>query len=134
MEPLRYYMHDGSDAFRFELAGSLSSASAMELERAWRTASSTIDGRDLIVDLSYVTSIDEAGHELLGKWHAHGARFVVISTDASARIQSMTDYPVTLIRTSRAASTWLPFRAAALWLAAFYLLLCPASGIAARFF
>jgi hypothetical protein len=74
-----YYMHDGSTAFSFELAGDLSDEGARELEQAWRTATSVIGEKELLIDLSYVTGFDEAGHELLNKWHAHGARLVVIS-------------------------------------------------------
>ena len=69
---LNYYLHDGSGEFRIQLAGHLSQGNARDLEEAWRTASSTIDGKCLIVDLSHVTSIDVSGRELLDKWHAHG--------------------------------------------------------------
>ena len=124
---MRYYMHDGSAAFSFALAGYLSLEGALELEQAWRTASSVIGGRDLIVDLSYVTGVDDAGRELLLKWHAYGARLVAISAEARARVQSMTDLPVMLLGTSPKASTRLPFRTAALSLAAFYMLLFPAT-------
>jgi hypothetical protein len=57
----RYYMHDGSAAFSFELSGKLSDEAAGKLETAWRTASSVIGQRNLMVDLTYVTSIDAAG-------------------------------------------------------------------------
>jgi hypothetical protein len=107
-ETLSYYMHDGSAAFRFELAGSLSAEGVRDLEQAWRTASSVIAGRDLIVDITYVTAIDDGGRELLHKWHAHGARLVVISPEAKARVQAMTHCPVMLMGTSPKASTWLP--------------------------
>jgi len=52
----RYYMHDGSAAFSFELAGRLSDEGARELQQTWQTASSMIGNRSLIVDLSYVTA------------------------------------------------------------------------------
>jgi hypothetical protein len=44
---LRYYMHDGPSAFRFELAGQLDSNDAARLEQDWHTASSTIGDRTL---------------------------------------------------------------------------------------
>jgi len=126
-EPLRYYMHDGSTAFRFELAGSFSGKGAWDVEQAWRTASSVIEGLDLIIDLSYVTHIDEAGHELLGKWHAQGARFVAISAETGARVQALMDHPVVVTSPKRETSTWLPFRTTALCPAAFCLLFPPAA-------
>jgi hypothetical protein len=115
IDMLRYYMHDGSTAFSFELAGNLSREGARELEQAWRTACSVIGGRDLIIDLSFVTGLDDAGRELLNKWHAVGARLVAISAEAKARVQSMTDRPVKLLGTKSRVWTWLPFRIAALW-------------------
>jgi hypothetical protein len=110
---LRYYMHDGPAAFSFELAGGLSRDGARELEQAWLTASSVREGRDLIVDLSFVTSIDEAGRELLSRWHAEGARLVAISAEAKSRLQAMTDRPIVVQRAHPRVSTWLPFLAAA---------------------
>jgi ABC-type transporter Mla MlaB component len=125
-----YYMHDGATAFRLELSGDLSLDSVRELEQAWRTASSMIGERCLVVDLSYLASIDDAGRELLDKWHAQGARFVAISSEAQARIQSMIGRPITLLGTTPKAFTWLPFRTSALWLAIFVLLFPPATSAA----
>jgi hypothetical protein len=131
MQPaFSYYMHDGSTAFSFELAGDLSDEGARELEQAWRTATSVIGEKELLIDLSYVTGIDEAGCELLNKWHAHGARFVVISPEAKKRVQSMTDRPVMLRATIPKAITWRPFRTAAVWLLASSILLFPATATA----
>jgi hypothetical protein len=121
----RYYMHDGATAFRLELSGDLSLDGVRDLEQAWRTASSMIGGRCLVVDLSYLASIDDAGRELLDKWHAQGARLVAISSEAQARTQSMIDRPITLLGKTPKAFTWLPFRTSALWLAIFVVLLFP---------
>jgi hypothetical protein len=122
-----YYMHDGSSAFSFELAGDLSDEGARELEQAWRTATSVIGEKELLIDLTYVTGFDEAGHELLNKWHAHGARLVAISAEAKKRVLSMTDRPVLLRATVPKTFTWRPFRTAALWLVASSILLFPAT-------
>jgi hypothetical protein len=54
-QALQYYMHDGSTAFRFELAGNLNDEGAHKLDQAWRTASSVIGDRRLIVDMTFVT-------------------------------------------------------------------------------
>src|SRR5258708_27601993 len=94
---LTYYLHDGSGEFRIQLAGHLSQANARDLEEAWRTASSTIDGKCLIVDLSHVTSIDVSSRELLDEWHTQGARLVVTSSESKARIQAVTGAAITLV-------------------------------------
>jgi anti-anti-sigma regulatory factor len=106
----RYYMHDGTTAFSFELAGRLSDEGARELQQAWRTASSVIGDRSLIVDLSYVTGIDVAGQNLLRGWHDRGAQLVAKSPEARARVQSITGQSVGEISAAARHLTWLPFQ------------------------
>src|SRR5580658_9785239 len=53
-QTLQYYMHDGPSAFRFELAGDLTNEAARRLDQDWRTASSVIGDRALIVDMTYL--------------------------------------------------------------------------------
>jgi len=86
---LQFYLHDGSTEFRFKLSGHLSDHGARELEQTWRTASSTIGARKLVVDLSRVTGIDEAGRGLLLMWHREGAILVTDSGVASALLHSI---------------------------------------------
>ncbi len=78
-QALKYYMHDGPSAFRFELSGDLSSEGARRLEQDWRSASSEIGRRTLNVDMTYVTSADEEGRALLRRSHYHGARLIARS-------------------------------------------------------
>jgi len=84
-----YYMHDGPAAFSFELAGAVCANDAAELEQAWRTASSTIGDRILVVDLSFVTRIDEAARNLLRRWHENGATLVANSPQARFLAESI---------------------------------------------
>ena len=123
---LSYYLHDGSGVFRIQLAGHLSQGGARDLERAWSTASSVTDGKCLIVDLSQVTSIDASGCELLDKWRTQGARLVVNSSEAQARIQVMTGVAITLLDPIPNPSTWLRCRAATPCLVALFVFLFPA--------
>jgi ABC-type transporter Mla MlaB component len=90
---LHYYMHDGPAAFRFELAGDLGANDAATLDQDWRTASSTMGDRGLIVDVSFVTSIDEAGLSLLRRWHAAGAQFAAISPQSRELVETITGHP-----------------------------------------
>src|SRR4051812_30043491 len=78
-QELQYFMHDGPSAIRFELAGDLDSEGAVELAEAWRTASSLIGKRVLIVDMTFVTSVGEIGRELLANWYSQGAQIVARS-------------------------------------------------------
>ena len=103
-EGLSYYMHDEAAAFRFRLAGDLSQGSTADLDQARLTASSVLDGRSLVVDLTGIVSIDTAGRQLIEKWRLLGAQFVVTTSLAKLRIQSMTDVPVRFLE--REGSGW----------------------------
>jgi anti-anti-sigma regulatory factor len=123
---LAYHIHDGSTALRFQLSGDLSGSGVRDLHQAWRTASSIIGGRCLVVDLSAVTGMDHAGRELLETWQVEGARTVATSSAAKARIESMMDRPVTLLGTNPKRYAWPPFCVAQRWVAALLALFFPA--------
>lgn len=62
---LKYYIHDGTEAFRFQLIGDLREADVKELSGCWQTARSTFGSRKLLLDLNGLRSTDEAGKEWL---------------------------------------------------------------------
>jgi hypothetical protein len=128
---LCYYMHDGPDAFRFELTGRLSEDAARDLEQAWRTAASTIGKRRVIIDLSGLTGIGRDGHELLDRWAGEGAQLAVVNHRAAARLQPMIDRPVTVL-TAAAVPTSGPVARAALWCAVFLTLVSPTNAATLR--
>jgi hypothetical protein len=89
-----YYMHDGPRTFRFELSGNLAGAEVGKLAQAWRTASSTLDGKTLAVDVTFLTSVDEKGRDLLFTWWRDvGARFVANSPRSQSLVESITGLP-----------------------------------------
>jgi hypothetical protein len=92
---MRYYMHDGPAAFRFELAGDLNAGDAATLEQDWHRASLRIGKRTLIIDLSFVSAIDEAVRSLFRRWHERGAKFVTGSRRSREIVESITDRPFT---------------------------------------
>jgi len=96
-----YYMHDGSAGFRFRLTGDLSEANTAELDQARVTASSILNGRSLIVDLTDLDSMDRAARQLIAQWHGLGAQLVVATQEAKARIGSMTGMPIGLLENTR---------------------------------
>jgi ABC-type transporter Mla MlaB component len=93
MTRLTYYMHDGPRTFRFELAGNLTGSDVAKLAQAWHTASSTIAGKTLAVDLTFVGGVDRNGHELLEHWRQAGARFVANSPPSRTLVESITGQP-----------------------------------------
>src|SRR5205085_1792676 len=65
---IQYYMHDEPDAFRLELSGALAGDGAQDVYHAWKTALSIVGARPFIVDLSYVSGIDDYGRALVQLW------------------------------------------------------------------
>ncbi len=110
---LQYFMHDGPSAFRFELAGNLDDDGARRLEQDWRTASSVVGARALIVDLTFVTGVDEAGSELLRRWNAMGAQLIAGSKVARQLVEGVLGEPLrkrAVVGRAVESRTWLPFR------------------------
>ena len=88
-QALHYYMHDGPAAFRFELTGELDDDGARRLDEDWRTASSSIGERMLIVDMTFVTSVGKEACALLARWRAAGARLIANTHSSRALVQSI---------------------------------------------
>jgi len=89
-----YYLHDGSHAFRFQLRGRLSLETVRDLEQAWRTASSTIGERQVVFDISDLTTIEASGQNVLLRWRERGALLIASPDDCRTRLQLMTNQPV----------------------------------------
>jgi hypothetical protein len=113
-QALQYYMHDGPTAFRFELAGSLNHEDARRLDQAWRTASSVIGHRRLIVDMTFVTGVDAQGRALITRWHRGGAQLIANSKASRALAESilgkpLPEPPANVGGAILSDRTWLPF-------------------------
>lgn len=89
-----YYIHDGSVAFRFQLIGDLSTEGVEELEQVLLTASSVIGQKELIADLTHVSSIDGFGEQLLARWYRRGARLMASTPKAKQLLDSITKQPI----------------------------------------
>jgi len=103
-------MHDGSVAFSFKLWGALSDSAARELEQAQRTASSTLAGRALIVDLSHVTQVEAFGRTILRRWHEAGAQLVAEQPEAREIVASITGEATTVVVLAAQHRAWFPVR------------------------
>lgn len=121
-----FYMHDAPSAFSFEISGKISDDGARELERAWRSASST--QQSLIVDLSYVTQVDEAARKLLRGWYDAGAELVANRNPAKEIVASITGLPLEAVAAAAQSHTWRPVAVAM----ALAILSSPAPQIVAR--
>jgi hypothetical protein len=117
---LRYYMHDGPTAFRFELAGDLNREGVCRLNQDWRTASSALGDRRLIVDMTFVTGVDQQARALINRWHREGALLIANSAASRALAESILGEPLwePPVNTRIAAVrdwTWRPIRSSFLW-------------------
>jgi ABC-type transporter Mla MlaB component len=68
------YQHDSATMFRFVLLGELRGDRVAGLRHAWITAQSIVGTKELVVDISGITTADRAGVELLSRMRESGAR------------------------------------------------------------
>ena len=73
---LKYYIHDGIDACRFQLLGEVTASDVPELRGCWRTAKTTLAKRKLILDLRALKRMDEAGSAWVTSMVAEGAECI----------------------------------------------------------
>jgi len=88
---LTFYLHDDPSEFRIELAGTLAAGNAAELDRCWRTGSSTLGTRAFVVKLGALKSVDDAGRRLLVRWKQLGALFVAESAEGRSILELIRD-------------------------------------------
>lgn len=84
---MEMYQHDSSSEFRFVLRGSLEGSWVEELEHAWITAASILNGKELVINGAGLTGIDENGLRLLSRMRDNGGRF---TTDSPTERSSVT--------------------------------------------
>jgi hypothetical protein len=68
------YQHDSPEKFRIVLKGDLVEAGTQQLRCAWETAKSTLNGKQLILEVSDVGAVDPAGLDLLSRMREAGVR------------------------------------------------------------
>ena len=85
-------MHDGPTTFRFELSGDLAGMEVGKLDQAWRTASSTFDGKVLAVDITFLSGVDQKGCDLLRRWSNAGAHLIANSETSRRLVESVTGH------------------------------------------
>ena len=78
------YLHDSATRFRFVLRGELTGSDVARLRHAWTTAQSILGTKELVVDLSGITTADVGGFETLREMRHSGARLIGKPLPASA--------------------------------------------------
>lgn len=91
---MEMYQHDSAAMFRFVLRGELTRDHVRELECAWTTAKSILDGKELAVDISGITNADPSGIDLLSRMRESGARLTAALPPESEEILRSLGVPV----------------------------------------
>ena len=73
----KYYIHDSARSFRFQMFGKLNQQNLNELDGCWKTASASIEGRDIIIDLRGLHSADPEARQWLRDRAAKGTTYLV---------------------------------------------------------
>ena len=84
---LRITIHDTSDAWRLQLEGKLAGALVAEADSAWRSAGA--EGKRVVIDLTGVTVVDDAGCALLEEMNRAGAQFVAGGVEMKALVSEI---------------------------------------------
>jgi hypothetical protein len=85
---LRITTHEDSKGCRLELAGKLEGPWVAETEKAWRA--SVRPDQKIEIDLRQLTSVDNAGRDLLATFHRSGACFIVEGVWMTALLGDLT--------------------------------------------
>ncbi len=87
---LKITIHDTPSQLVFQLEGKLIGPWVDELAQSWQTAGSIRSGRRVMVDLTDVTFIDDAGKDLLARLRGTGAEFLARDPLTKAVIEEVT--------------------------------------------
>ena len=101
------YLHDSPTCFRIQLRDELTGKDVLELEHAWQTAKSILEGKEFVLDLSKLSSASDDGIQLLLRMQAEGGRIVGANARLSPRFQSPTPvHPAPAGTPSQASAAW----------------------------
>jgi len=82
------YIHDGADVCRLQLLGTFSAVDVPELAGCWNTVKTTLDRRQVVIDVSGLEQMDEEGQKWINSLTAQGVALIERQT-ARRRTQRM---------------------------------------------
>ncbi len=83
---MEMYLHDSATIFRFVLVGELRGVGVQDLEQAWITVQSILNGKEVVIDVTGLTDADEFGVGLLLRLKESGARLTRKVPTKSAQV------------------------------------------------
>jgi ABC-type transporter Mla MlaB component len=111
------YQHDSATVFQFVLRGELGGDSVQDLEHAWTTAKSILEGKELVVDVSGITNADPSGVDLLSRMRESGARLTAALPPESEEILRSLGVPVAAPSGWRHKLAWRARQGLPMWIA-----------------
>jgi anti-anti-sigma regulatory factor len=90
---LRITIHHEDAATRLQVEGKLAGAFAEELKKCWLDADANAPLVPLVVDLSSLTLIDNAGKALLAEMHRQGVKLAATGLMTQAIIEEIANKP-----------------------------------------
>jgi ABC-type transporter Mla MlaB component len=90
---LKITLHDSLQELRLKLEGKLAGLWVGELQQCWRTAASTTQGRNTVVDLGEVDFVDPEGQSLLAEMYRQGVRLVAATPLIQALVREISGRP-----------------------------------------
>jgi len=103
------YQHDSATMFKFVLRGELIGSRVLDVEHAWNTARSILARKELVVDISGVTTVDARGVDLLLRMRDSGARLTAALPPESEGFLRSLGVPLAAPRGRRGGSWALRF-------------------------
>ncbi len=100
------YQHDSPEMFRVVLSGGLAEAGARELRCTWETAKSTLKAKQLVLEVSAVTSIAPAGLDVLCRMRESGFRICAARLPECEELIEYLDGPRPANRTRPGRRNW----------------------------
>jgi len=91
---MELYLNDSAEKFEIVLDGDLTADAARNLDHAWTTATSILKGKELVVDVSGLTSAGAEGVDLLGRMKRAGARLTAKRSPKSSDLVRFLGVPL----------------------------------------
>jgi len=86
---LRVTAQDEAEAIRLKIEGRLAGADVNNVESYWQTITAAREFSPILIDLTGVTFVDEAGKRLLAEMSRHGDKFVASGLMTKAIIEEV---------------------------------------------
>src|SRR5882724_12644927 len=101
------YIHDEAARLRLRVTDELNEPAVRELASCWTTALSVIGSRTIVLDLTGLSSIADAGRQILEELHRYGVEFLAQTEFQLQLVAGITRGAVSPNARDRGVGRWL---------------------------